>query len=119
MAGRTNTEEVSAMTEPASGKPGVKTLGIKLPDDLHSQFSLVAQLDELSLTDALRRAVELYVETKKQEGDFGTRAAAKLEEIEREAAARRDAIQALFGPSAPAAEQAKASSRRRSGEANG
>jgi predicted HicB family RNase H-like nuclease len=117
MAGRTNTEEGSPM-EPT--KPsGVKTLGIRLPDELHAQFSLVAQLDELSLTDALRRAVELYVERKKQEGDFATRASAKLEEIEREAAARRDAIQALFGQEAQAADTAKASGRRRSGEANG
>lgn len=76
-------------------------------------------ITKLSLTDALRRAVELYVERKKAEGDFATRAAAKLEEIEREAAARRDAIQALFGQGAQAADQAKASGRRRSGEANG
>jgi hypothetical protein len=81
--------------EPRSN--GVKTLGIKLPDGLHSQFSLVAQLDDLSLGDALRRAVELYVETKQNEPDFAARAQAALDEIEREAAARRGAIQALFG----------------------
>jgi predicted HicB family RNase H-like nuclease len=98
---------------------GVKTLGIRLPDELHAQFSLVAQLDDLSLTDALRRAVELYVERKKAEGDFAARATAKLEEIDREAAARRDAIQALFGQTAQAGEQAKASGRRKSGEASG
>lgn len=103
--------------EPMSGKgSGVKTLGIKLPDELHAQFALVAQLDELSLTDAMRRAVELYVETKRGESDFATRAAEKLEEIEREAAARRGAIQALFGASAPTADTAKPTGRRRGGE---
>jgi hypothetical protein len=104
--------------EPMSSRaPGVKTLGIKLPDELHAQFALVAQLDELSLTDAMRKAVELYVAAKQSAPDFAARAAAALEEIEREAAARRGAIQALFGQSAPAAEEPKAGSRRRGGEA--
>lgn len=99
-----------------NGKSGVKTLGIKLPDELHAQFALVAQLDELSLADAMRRAVELYVEHKRAESDFATRAAEKLEEIEREAAARRGAIQALFGAGTPTADTAKTSGRRRGGE---
>jgi hypothetical protein len=77
--------------------PGVKTLGIRLPDELHAQFALVAQLDGLSLTDAVKRAVEFYVGHKRAEGDFATRATTALEGIEREAAARRGAIQALFG----------------------
>ncbi|MCA1709650.1 MAG: hypothetical protein LC808_42790 [Actinobacteria bacterium] len=81
------------MTDPSK----VKTLGIRLPDELHTQFVLVAQLDGLNLTDAIRRAVELYVETKRSEGDFAERAAAALEEIEREAATRRAVIQGLFG----------------------
>jgi hypothetical protein len=98
MAGRRNTEEDPAMSDPKpDAKNGVKTLGIRLPDDLHSQFALVAQLDGLNLTDAIRKAVELYVETKCAESDFNTRAAAVLEEIEREANSRRAAIQALFG----------------------
>jgi hypothetical protein len=85
--------------EPRSS--GVKTLGIKLPDELHAQFTLVAHLDGLSLTDAMLRAVKLYVETKQGEADFGARAAATLEEIKREASARSGAIQALFGQAAP------------------
>lgn len=82
------------MTDP---KNGVKTLGIKLPPGLHAQFALVAQLDGLSLTDAIRRAVELYVEGKQNEAGFAERAQGALDEIEREAAARRNAITALFG----------------------
>jgi predicted DNA-binding protein len=81
------------MTDPSK----VKTLGIRLPDELHTQFALVAQLDGLSLTDAIRKAVELYVETKRSEDGFAERAAAALAEIEREAATRRAVIQGLFG----------------------
>ncbi len=83
------------MTDPNKDK--VKTLGIRLPDELHTQFVLVASLDGLSLTDAIRRAVELYVQSKRSEGDFAERATAALEEIEREAASRRSAIEGLFG----------------------
>ncbi len=82
------------MTEP---KNGVKTLGIKVPDALHAQFTLVAQLDGISLNDAALRAVDLYVNTKKAEPDFAERAQAALDDIEREAQARRGAIQGLFG----------------------
>jgi len=88
------------MTDPSK----VKTLGIRLPDELHTQFVLVAQLDGLSLTDAIRKAVELYVQTKRSEGDFAERATAALEEIEREAASRRSAIEGLFGQHVQAAE---------------
>ncbi|HKX24266.1 MAG TPA: hypothetical protein VJM46_03430 [Candidatus Saccharimonadales bacterium] len=120
MAGRTNTEEASVTTEPRNGG-SVKTLGIKVPDSLHAQFALVAQLDGISLGDAAIRAVELYVTTKKAEPDFAARAKAALDEIEREAAARRGAIQGLFGADAPAADAAEPTtgqSRRRSGEAS-
>ena len=86
------------MTE-LTGKtnPGVKTLGVKLPDGLHAQFALVAQLNELSLNDAVLTAVQEYVDRNRAESDFAQRAAAVVAEIEREAAARRGAIQALFG----------------------
>ncbi|MEQ3551780.1 hypothetical protein WIS52_15000 [Pseudonocardia nematodicida] len=83
------------MTDPT--KTSVKTLGVRLPDDLHAQFVLVAGLDGLSLGDAVKRAVELYVTSKQNEDGFAERATAVLEDIEREAAARRAAIQGLFG----------------------
>jgi hypothetical protein len=83
------------VTEPRNG--GVKTLGVKLQDALHAQFSLVAQLDDVSLGEAVIRAVEYYVQAKRAESDFAERAKQALEEIEKEAAARRGAIQGLFG----------------------
>lgn len=112
MSGPTNAEKKgTVMSEP---RPGVKTLGIKLPDALHAQFTLVAQLDRISLADAALRAVELYVATKRQEEDFAARATAALEEIEREAAARRGAIEGLFGETPDKPEAPKPTSRRKS-----
>jgi len=87
------------MTEASPGaSQGVKTLGIKLPDELHAQLVLIAGLDGLSLTDAIRQAIDYYIERKRGEGNLAERAAQALGEIEREAALRRDALQALFGP---------------------
>jgi hypothetical protein len=87
------------MTEANAGaSQGVKTLGIKLPDDLHAQLVLIAGLEGLSLTDAIRQAIDGFIERKRGEGDLAARAAQALGEIEREAALRRDALQALFGP---------------------
>ncbi|ADJ43923.1 hypothetical protein AMES_2100 [Amycolatopsis mediterranei S699] len=112
MSGPTNAEKKgTVMSEPRSN---VKTLGVKLPDALHAQFSLVAQLDQISLADAVLRAVEQYVATKRQEPDFAARAAAALEEIEREAAARRGAIEGLFGEAPDKPEAPKSTSRRKS-----
>jgi hypothetical protein len=113
MTGRTSTEEVADMPEPRNG--GVKTLAIRLEGELHAQLSLVAQLDGLTLTDAIRQAIDEFIERKRAEGDFASRAAAMLEEIDREAATRRQSIEALFGktdPSETAGESPKGRSRR-------
>ena len=101
----------------------MKTLAIKLEDDTHAQLVVLAQLDELTLADVLRQAVEQYVDRKRGEGDLAARAAGVLEEIEREAGARREAIQALFAQREPAPaspEPAKAArTRKASGETAG
>lgn len=100
------------MTDPKDARNGVKTLGIRLPGELHAQFALVAQLDGLNLGDAVLRAVELYVESKRSESDFAARAAAALTEIEREAANRRAAIEGLFGDTPPSEKAAGARGRK-------
>ena len=98
---------------------GVKTLGVKLPDELHARFVLIATLEKLSLADAVVQAVELYIEHKRGQGDLAARAAEAAEEIERAATMRRDALHALFGPQAgtpdqpaPTPETGKPASRR-------
>ena len=107
------------MTENASG---VKTLAIRLPDELHAQLVLVAQLDGVSLAEAIRQAVESSISRRREEGDLASRAEAALAQIEQEAALRRTALQALLGQTpatqpATEPEAAKPSNRRRGGEA--
>lgn len=83
------------MAEP---RGGVKTLAIQLTDDQHAQLVLISQVEGLSLKDVLKQAVDALIERKRTEPDFAARAQAVLEDIDREAAARRQAIQTLFGP---------------------
>ena len=102
---------------------GVKTLAIRLPDELHAQLVLVAQLDGLSLAEAIRQAVEASISRRRDDGELAVRAQAALEQIEQESALRRIALQSLLGPAPVPPEQpaaadpaAKPTSRRRGGE---
>lgn len=80
-----------------SAKAGVKTLAIRLEPELHAQLSLIAQLRSSTITDEIRTAIETHIESVKAAPELAGRADHVLEEIEREAAARRDAIATLFG----------------------
>ena len=83
------------MTDVGQPPAGTKTLGVALPDELHTQFAMVAGLRNLSLKDAVRQAVESWIDQARTE--LSERAAEAMAEIERDAAARRDALTSLFG----------------------
>jgi len=75
----------------------MKTLAIRLEDDLHAQLSVLAQLEGRTITDEIRQAIEAHINTKRSHPDLTARAEAVLGEIEQEAATRRSAIASLFG----------------------
>jgi predicted HicB family RNase H-like nuclease len=111
VAGRTRTEEVSTMTEAGSpnqtGTPGSgKTLGVKLSDETHAQLVLISGLEQVSLADLIRQAIDVFLEHKRGDETLAARAAEAAREVEREAAIRRDALNALFGSQAQAGEPA-------------
>jgi hypothetical protein len=78
---------------------GTKTLGVALQDELHQQFVMVAGLRNLSLKEAVRQAVESWIEQGRTE--LAERAHEAMAEIEAEAAQRRAALTSLFGPQTP------------------
>ncbi|MFL6136718.1 MAG: hypothetical protein ACJ74O_02835 [Frankiaceae bacterium] len=90
------------MTEAPGGTGGVKTFAVRLPDALHDQLTLITRLENRSLNAVVREAIEALIQQRRATGDFAQRAQAALDEIEREAAARRAAIQSLFGEQPPA-----------------
>lgn len=83
----------------------MKTMAIRLEDDVHAQLVVLAQLDESSVADQIREAIERHIAEKRATPDFAGRAQAVLAEIEREANARRNAIQSLFGDQTETAEE--------------
>ena len=74
-----------------------KTLAIRMDDDTHAQLTVLAQLQDIPVSDALKVAVDDYIESRKGQSQFAEQADAALANIEREAATRRDAITSLFG----------------------
>lgn len=75
----------------------MKTLAIRLEEDQHAQLTMIAQLEQLTVVDAIRQAIDQWVEARKDRPELKQRAQSLLAEIEQEAAARRGAIAALLG----------------------
>lgn len=99
-----------------TGKTGVKTLAIRLEPDLHQQLSLIAQLRGSTITDEIRASLEAHIASVKATPDLASKASVVLEDIEREAVARREAIATLFGTDQPANQASSRGRGRRSGE---
>jgi hypothetical protein len=76
----------------------VKTLAIRLEDDLHAQLSVLAQLSETSLTEEIRKALVAHLAARRDDPELTKRAQAISEEIEEQAQARKSAIATMFGP---------------------
>jgi hypothetical protein len=91
----------------------VKTLGIRLEDELHAQLSVLAQLAGTTITDEIRQALEEHLETKRSDPELTQRAQAVRDEIEQEAQARQAAIATLFGPTEPPTAETTAPSTKR------
>ena len=75
----------------------MRTVAIRLEDELHAQLGMIAKLEELTLTDALRQAIDQWIDERRTNPELQARAQAVLEDIEREATTRRGAIEALLG----------------------
>ncbi|MBV9919567.1 MAG: hypothetical protein JOY78_01760 [Pseudonocardia sp.] len=91
------------MSTPDTGSSArsVKTLAIRLEPDLHAQLSLIAQLRGSTITDEIREAIDRHIAAIKDSPEIAGKAEGVLEDIERDAAAKKDAIATLFGTTAP------------------
>lgn len=84
------------MSTPDESIRGIKTLGIKLKPDVHAQLSFIAQLREGTITDEIQTAIAEHIARAKEDPELANRAAQARADIEREAAARQQAIATLF-----------------------
>jgi len=110
-----------SITDSGSSRGSVKTLAIRLEPDLHAQLSLIAQLRASTITDEIRTAIEAHIVLAKTAPELAAQADNVLEDIEREAIARREAIATLFGSNdaEPAATPSAPSNRARGRKAPG
>lgn len=91
-------ETLAAGAGPAVGTS--RPLAVRMSDDLRAQLELIAQLNDRSVTEEVRHAIEAWVDRSKSDPSVLARADAVREGIEREAETKRNAIQAVFGSSA-------------------
>ena len=77
----------------------MKTMAIRLSDEISAQLTLIAQLENTSVAELIRQAIDALLTTKREQDGLAAKAEAALAEIEAESAARRAAIQAMLKPS--------------------
>lgn len=80
----------------------MRTLAVRITDDLRAQLDVIAQLNERSVTEEIRIALEDWIGRSKSDPNVLKRAETVRAEIEREALTKRNAIEAIFAMEIPA-----------------
>lgn len=88
----------------------MKTIAVRLEEELYATLVIVGQLDGKALSEEIREAIEAHIAAKRAEGSLAGKAQEVLDDIDRQANERRAAIQQLLGkaPAAAAAPKAAA-----------
>ena len=74
----------------------IKPLAVRLNESTRTQLDIIAQLNDRTVTDGVRLAIEAWIDKTKADPAIQRRAQDVRDEIEREAAGKRDAIAAIF-----------------------
>lgn len=85
------------MSEPTSTGGQLRTLAVRITEDLRAQLDVVAQITGRNTTEEIRLALEHWVEKIKSDPATLQKAERIRAEIERDAQTRRNAIAAIFG----------------------
>ena len=85
----------------STGYGPIKTLAVRINESTRAQLDIIAQLNDRTVTDEIRMALEAWIEKTKADPATLQRAEAIREEIEREAATKREAIAAIFNEAKP------------------
>lgn len=88
------------MSETSAGSTGnggqLRTLAVRISDDLRAQLDIIAQLTGRSTTEEIRLALEHWIDRTKSDPAVLKKAEVVRAEIERDAQTRRNAIAAIF-----------------------
>lgn len=91
-----NTPPASAASANGLGYGPIKPLAVRLNESTRTQLDIIAQLRDRNVTDEVRLAIDAWIEQAKADPALQQLAQTAREEIEREAAGKRDAIAAIF-----------------------
>jgi hypothetical protein len=96
--------EVTPATSQQTDAGGqIRPLSVRMADSTRAQLDIIAQLNNRSVTDEIRYALEHWIDKSKTDPKVLARAAQVRAEIERESATKQGAIAAIFDAPAPAA----------------
>jgi hypothetical protein len=106
----------------------VRTLAVRVTPDFHAQLTMVAQVDEVSLTDLMMKALETHMAARREAPDFKAKVQKALSEAEAQMARTRAMLLGTLPegtspsgadiPTADAADATASRGRRRGGEAS-
>ncbi|MFT4259499.1 hypothetical protein [Microbacterium sp.] len=88
---------------PSTALGPLRTLAVRITDGLRAQLDVIAQLNNRSVTEEIRLALESWIEASKSDPKVLQRAETVRAEIEREAQTKQSAIEAIFGAAGPGA----------------
>ncbi|MEC5152452.1 ribbon-helix-helix protein, CopG family [Cryobacterium sp. GrIS_2_6] len=88
--------EASGLPQFAGASSQMRTLAVRITDDLRAQLDVIAQLNDRSVTEEIRVALENWIERSKSDPQVLKRAETVRADIEREAQTKRNAIEAIF-----------------------
>lgn len=77
----------------------MKTLAVRLDDELHARIGLLSKLSGTTVTDTIRTAIEKHLEVLAKDPAITAKADELTAEIDKEAELQRQALSALFGSS--------------------
>jgi predicted DNA-binding protein len=95
----------------------LKTIAVRLNQETFDLLEVVSQLEATTIVDQIRVAIAAHLERKVADGELAARAQSALEDIDREAAARKEAIGSLIG-TLPTSTPPPGKSRQRRGAAS-
>jgi hypothetical protein len=97
------------MPEP-KGNDVQRTLAVRVSPDYHAQLSMVAQVDEMSLTDLMMTALDQYMASRRESEDFKAKIQKALEDAEAQMARTRAILLGTVSEGTPTTETGVADS---------
>ncbi|SMQ71900.1 hypothetical protein [Agreia sp. VKM Ac-1783] len=90
----------STVSDQSGAGSQIRPLSVRMTDSTRAQLDIIAQLNNRSVTDEIRYALEHWIDKSKTDPKVLARAAQVRAEIERESATKQSAIAAIFDATA-------------------